>query len=138
MKSDPRQKLIQAIRADGRYPPEAYEFLHQGLEHTSRALFGDESSDEPRHVSGQDLARGLRELALRRWGPLAPVVLRKWNIRGTRDFGEMVFFLIDLGLMGKQDVDRIEDFDDVYDFNEAFDNYEVPPADDEPDAATES
>jgi uncharacterized repeat protein (TIGR04138 family) len=126
MTSDPRQDLIKAIRADGRYPPEAYEFLHQGLEHTSRKLFGDQPATEPRHVSGQDLARGLAELALRRWGPLAPVVLRSWNIRRTRDFGEMVFFLIELGLMGKQEADCIEDFDDVYDFREAFDRYEVP------------
>ena len=69
---------------------------------------------------------GLRALALEHWGPLAQAVLSSWNIRETRDFGEMVFLQIRMGLMGKQDSDQIEDFDDVYDFHEAFGTYEVP------------
>ena len=76
-----------------------------------------------RHVTGQELCCALRELARERWGPLVREVLRSWNIYRTRDFGEMVFFMIELGLMGKQDSDNIADFDDVYDFNEAFGSY---------------
>ena len=79
-----------------------------------------------RLVTGQQLCEGLRALALESWGPLAQTVLNRWKIRGTRDFGEMVFLLIELGLMGKQDSDRVEDFDDVYDFGEAFGAYEIP------------
>jgi uncharacterized repeat protein (TIGR04138 family) len=119
------EQIERAIRQDGRYPPEAYEFLHRGLAHATRAVYGDEAPEGPRHVSGQQLCEGLRRLALQTWGPLAPAVLRRWKIRTTRDFGEMVFLLIRLGLMGKQDADQIEDFDDVYDFAEAFDSYEI-------------
>jgi uncharacterized repeat protein (TIGR04138 family) len=126
MSVDARKRLLEAIREDGRYPPEAYEFLHEGLEHTTRSLYGSEMEDEPRHVTGQQLAEGLRDLALERWGPLAPVVLRAWNIRSTRDFGEMVFFLVHLGQMGKQDSDDIQDFDNVYDFAQAFSSYRIP------------
>lgn len=126
MKTDPREKLLRAIRADGRYPPQAYEFLHQGLEYTSRKLFGDKPADEPRHVTGQELCVGLRELALQRWGRLARVVLNRWNVRRTRDFGEMVYFLIEQGMMGKRDSDHIEDFDAVYDFDQALDSYDIP------------
>ena len=79
----------------------------------------------PRHVSGQQLCEGLRLLALESWGSLAQAVLASWNIRTTRDFGEMVFLLIRLGLMGKQDSDRIEDFGNVYDFNQACGVYEI-------------
>ena len=125
MKSDPRERLLKAIQADGRYPPQAFEFLHLGLEYTTRKAFGDDPGREPRHVSGQELCEGLRELAVQRWGLLAKVVLRQWNIRRTRDFGEMVYFLIELGMMGRQDSDCVEDFDNVYDFNQAFDSYHI-------------
>ena len=53
-------------------------------------------------------------------------VLKGWNIRRTRDFGEMVFLLTGIGLMGKQESDHIEDFDEVYDFNDAFGSYDIP------------
>lgn len=125
-KTDPRDRILRAIREDGRYPPEAYEFLQMGLAHTVRQVHGEAAGDEPRHVSGRELCQGLRQLALERWGLMAKVVLRNWNIRRTRDFGEMVYFLISLGLMGRQESDRLEDFDGVYDFDEAFDNYTVP------------
>jgi len=126
MDTDIAEHLERAIRADGRYAPAAYDFLHRGLEYTTRWVYAAELPEGPRHVSGQQLCRGLRALALRMWGPLAQAVLNSWKIRTTRDFGEMVFLLIELGLMGKQDSDRVEDFDDVYDFDEAFGTYEIP------------
>jgi len=126
MDTDTAEHFARAIRQDGRYPPEAYEFLHRGLEYTTRMVYGGQEVAGPRHVSGQQLCEGLRRLALELWGPLAPLILRRWNINRTRDFGEMVYLLIDLGLMGKQDSDRIEDFDDVYDFDQAFGSYEIP------------
>jgi len=77
-------------------------------------------------VTGQDLCHALRILATQRWGALAREVLRRWNIRRTRDFGEMVYLLIGLRIMGKQDTDDIADFDDVYDFATAFGAYRIP------------
>ena len=38
----------------------------------------------------------------------------------------MVFLLVKLKMMGKQESDRIEDFDDVYDLETAFDSYRIP------------
>ena len=38
----------------------------------------------------------------------------------TADFGQIVFNLVDYGLMGKQESDRREDFQEVYDFSEVF------------------
>ncbi len=126
MKTETTHRLIETIRADGRYPIEAYEFLHDGLEHTTRWLYGRVAPQEPQHVSGQELCEGLRDLALERWGALAGLVLAHWNLRRTRDFGEMVYFLIDLNLMGRQDSDRVQDFDDVYDMRAAFNSYRIP------------
>ncbi len=117
---------MQAIRDDGRYAPDAYEFIHAGLAYTTRRLSRRHMVGEPEHVTGQELCEGLRDLAISRWGLLAKAVLQHWNIRRTRDFGEMVYFMIELDLMGRQDSDRIEDFDSVYDFDEAFDSYTIP------------
>lgn len=125
MEPDASERIERAIREDGRYPPEAYEFLHRGLEYATRMVHGDEPAEGPRHVSGQQLCEGLRGLALEQWGPLARDVLARWNIRATRDFGEMVYFLINLGMMGRQDSDRLEDFHEVYDFDQAFNSYQI-------------
>jgi len=115
----------RAVRRDGRFALEAFEFLHQGLELATRTKYGDRPTRRtPRHVSGQELCEALRVQALHRWGPLTQTVLREWNIRRTQDFGAMVYFMIGLGLLGRQDSDTIHDFDDVYDFDEAFGAYE--------------
>jgi len=116
-------RIDQAVREDGRYSPEAFEFLQQGLELASRMRHGEKAGSEPRHVSGQELSHALRLLAIQRWGPLTLEVLRRWGIRRTRDFGEMVYLMIDLDVFGKQDNDDISDFDNVYEFDEAFGEY---------------
>ena len=73
-----------------------------------------------RHVSGQQLCLGLRDYAIKRYGMMAPAVLRSWNLRRTDDFGRIVFAMIEHGLMSKTAEDTLEDFQAVYDFDEAF------------------
>jgi len=120
-------RFERLLREDGRYPREAYAFLQQGLEHTTRALHGErEGAGRTRHVTGQQLCEGLRSLAIQRWGMLARDVLANWGIHRTRDFGEMVFLLVQSQLLGKQESDAISDFDNVFDFTEAFSSYTIP------------
>ncbi|HEX8903242.1 MAG TPA: Minf_1886 family protein, partial [Longimicrobiaceae bacterium] len=67
---------------------------------------------------------GCRDLALERYGPMARSVLEYWGIRDTRDFGEIVFALVELGILVKQDGDSLDDFDGVFCFADAFEqNY---------------
>ncbi len=73
-----------------------------------------------RHVSGQELCWALRDLALKRWGPLAEVVLRSWMVRETLDFGKIVFTLIDHHWLQRQPDDSLDDFKQVYSFRDAF------------------
>jgi len=114
--------MTRLILDDGRYPLDAFEFLHEGLELAGRRVYGNKA--EPargrRHVTGAQLCEAARDLALERWGPLALTVLRRWRIGSTIDFGHMVYLLVNNDFMQKTDEDSLEDFRDVYDFGAAF------------------
>ncbi|MBN2512028.1 MAG: hypothetical protein JXB18_03725, partial [Sedimentisphaerales bacterium] len=98
----------------------------EGLGHTIEKLRLDEDADQPRHVSGQELAWGLADLARKRWGRLAAMVLNHWGVRRTRDWGDIVYLMIEHEWMSSQENDRIEDFNDVYDFLSVFEkNYVI-------------
>lgn len=109
------------------YPSEAFHFVSEGLAHTVQSIHGqrDDSqemapTDNSRHINGRQLCLGLRSYALQRYGLLARTVLYRWNIKGTEDFGNIVFAMVDAGLMRKTDEDTPEDFQQVFDFHEAF------------------
>jgi uncharacterized repeat protein (TIGR04138 family) len=106
--------MNEILARDPRYQPEAYEFVRDGLGVTVRKL------KAPRHISGQELLAGLRTYALKEFGPMAKTVLNGWGICRTEDFGAIVFNLVDAGLLGKTEEDRLDDFSDGYDFDEAF------------------
>lgn len=115
MKHPNTDDLLQTIlQRDPRYTAEAYAFVRTGLDHTVRQL------DKPRHVSGQELLGGIREFALAEFGPMAKTVLNSWGIQRTEDIGEIVFNMVDSGLLGKTDKDSRADFANGYDFDEAF------------------
>lgn len=119
MEIPPFAEAVARICArDRRYAPEAYLFLHDGLMRTLKTV--QEKEKKPRQITGAELSDGLRAYALDQYGPLAMTVLGRWGVRATRDFGEIVFLLLDAGLLGKTEEDKIEDFDDLYDFEEAF------------------
>ena len=71
-------------------------------------------------VSGDQLAMGLGGLAIDRWGRLARMVLDRWGVTTTRDFGEIVYLMIEHEWMSAQPTDQIEDFDNVFDFEQRF------------------
>jgi len=116
----PRKSMEEVIRTDGRYPPEAYAFLHEGLRRAVREVYGEKTAIGQKHVSGQQICRAMRDLAIELWGMLARTVLAKWNVNATIDFGNMVYLLIEHDYFRKDEADSIEDFRDVYDFVEAF------------------
>ena len=80
----------------------------------------DASRTRLEHISGQDLARKYASLVLQAFGPMSINVLESWDIRDTRDIGEMVFDLVGVGLLFFSENDKIEDFDNVFDFHEKF------------------
>jgi uncharacterized repeat protein (TIGR04138 family) len=112
-----REKLEKIAREDGRFSPHAVRFVHEGLDYTSRKVVPKKS-----HITGQILCEGLKRLAVEKWGRLAMLVLNTWSVRTTRDFGEIVWLLIEHKWMSAQPTDSIDDFNDVYDFKTVFED----------------
>mgnify|MGYP001560289501 CR=1 FL=1 len=106
-------------RKDSRYDRDAYFFVRESLDFTSKSL-NKPSEGAGRHVSGPELLEGLRAYALQEFGPMALTVLNAWGLRNTGDVGEIVFNLVESGKLGKTHEDKKDDFANGYDFHEAF------------------
>ena len=109
-------------KEDPRFDRKAYDFVRLGLDHTVKELRKKDTirADKSRHVSGPELLDGLRAYALEQYGPLAKTVLNAWGVSRCRDFGDIVFNLIEYNVFSKTENDRREDFSDIFNFDEAF------------------
>jgi len=106
-------------RKDSRYDRNAYFFVRESLDFTSK-LLNKPREGTARHMTGPELLEGIRSYALQEFGPLALTVLNSWGVKNTLDFGEIVFNLVETGKLGKTDEDKKEDFANGYDFQEVF------------------
>ena len=97
-----------------RFSERAYLFVLAALEYCQTRL------TERRHISGRELATACRDLALERYGVLARLVLEHWGVRETSDIGDIVFTLVDLGLLISLPTDTRDEFASVFAFEEAF------------------
>lgn len=113
------EALEQILAKDARYQREAYLFVREGLDHTQK-LISKQAQGHFRHVSGQELLEGIRQYALTQFGPMVITVLAEWGVRTCRDFGEIVFNMVESGLLAKTENDCREDFHGGYSFDEAF------------------
>ncbi len=51
---------------------------------------------------------------------MARTVFHMWGVEATEDFGQIVFNLVDAGLIHKTDDETADDFKGVFDFEEAL------------------
>jgi uncharacterized repeat protein (TIGR04138 family) len=107
-------------KEDPRYGRAAYQFVRQGLDHTVKKRRQQPSTGRSPHVTGPELLEGIREYALQEYGPMTLTVLQSWNVSRCSDVGEIVFNLIEHGVLSKTESDKREDFADLFDFHEAF------------------
>jgi len=101
-------------RRDGRFRPDAYAFVIDVLEYTIRGL------DERRHISAGEMLGGMRRHAHDRYGVMAWTVLENWGVRTTGDIGDIVFQLVDVGVLSRQEGDSRDHFNDVFDLHLAL------------------
>jgi uncharacterized repeat protein (TIGR04138 family) len=110
-----RDGIMDRIRArDPRFREAAYLFVLAALEFCQTRL------PERRHISGRELVAACRDLALERYGVMSKLVLEHWGVTSTADFGDIVFTLVDLGLLISQPTDTRDEFVDVFCFDQAF------------------
>lgn len=111
--------LALILAKDPRYQRDAYLFVKDALDHTQKLIVKN-NKGELRHVSGQELLGGVRDYALTQFGPMAAMVFEEWGIKRCEDFGEIVFNMVEIGLLGKTEKDSRDDFANGYTFEDAF------------------
>ncbi len=115
------EEALDLIRTrDPRYAREGYLFVREALDHTQKQLARNKRTVERQHVTGQELLQGIREYGLSQFGPMTMFVLGEWGIHACADFGEIVFNLVDIGVLAKTDRDSRTDFLGGYEFEDAF------------------
>ncbi|MCX7784872.1 MAG: hypothetical protein N2201_01380 [candidate division WOR-3 bacterium] len=102
------------LSKDNRYKLQSYAFVLASLELARRI------TNKPKHVTALELLEGVKVLAQKEFGIMAKTVLEFWGIKTTDDIGEIVFNLIEAGILTKTAEDKKEDFHNVFDFNEVF------------------
>jgi uncharacterized repeat protein (TIGR04138 family) len=112
------EDIRKIVAADPRYPYDAYVFVQEALQHTQHALGRNKA--ERKHVGGKELLEGIRQFALKSYGPMVPTLLEEWGIHGCEDFGEIVFNMIEHKVASKSETDSRDDFKGGYSFEEAF------------------
>ena len=132
MESVNLEKLIEEIvQRDARYHREAYLFVREALDYTQKNVVrAGKDSVRPvpaaelpggiRHVRGPELLDGIRAYGLQLYGPMTMLVFGEWGIQRCEDFGEIVFNMVESGLLAKTDQDTREDFKGGYEFSEVF------------------
>ncbi len=121
-------QAVELIAAkDPRFARDAYVFVREALDFTQK-LIVKEAKGAIRHVTGQELLDGIRQFALQQFGPMAVTVFEDWGVKSCRDFGEIVFNMVEIGLLAKTDKDTREDFQNGYDFTDAFRKPFWPPS----------
>lgn len=111
------EAAVDLIREqDGRYAPEAFHFVREALDWKVARLTAR------RHITGPELLDAVRNLAVERFGPMARTVLNHWGLVAGEDVGQIVFLLVEAGVLSKTEEDSLEDFSGVVRFDDAFES----------------
>src|SRR6185369_4538979 len=99
------EETLEAIVAkDPRFHRDTYLFVRDALDHTRKLVEKQVQEGRIRdvighHVTGQELLAGIREHALMQFGPMVITVFEEWGIKNCQDFGEIVFNMVEIGLL---------------------------------------
>lgn len=113
------EAVEEMVERDPRFARASYFFTHRAVRETAEAISKKEKGQK-RQISGQELLEGIRSFAIDQFGPMALMVFHSWNVTCSRDFGEIVFNLAKVGILGVSEQDHIKDFENVYEFQDVF------------------
>ncbi len=115
------QSIFEITRTDPRFRAAAYHLVFEALDFTMLRLGKSKRRGSERHLTVTELLEGFRDHAIAQFGPLSRIVLSSVGIESTDDVGEVVFRLVERGLLNKQDSDTRDQFAHAFSFREAFD-----------------
>lgn len=98
-------KISQIILTDSRYRPDAYKFILSAVQKTVQGL------DKPRHLSAEELLGGISRLARLELGIFDSDVFTFWGIKIASDIGNIVYNMIEVGILAANSEDEKSDFD---------------------------
>ena len=114
-------QVVHVVESDARergsYSAQAYFFVLEALNYTLDKL---RKAGHAGHITGHQLLEGIHELGLKSFGFLGCAVFESWGLKRTGDFGDIVFDLVSVLLLSKQDTDTKADFEGGFDFASAF------------------
>ncbi|MEW6745579.1 MAG: Minf_1886 family protein [Planctomycetota bacterium] len=119
------EKLSELTRLDPRYDARAYAFIFDVLDYTIASLGRESKRGPDRHVSVHELLDGVRRFAIQEFGPLARAVLEKWGVYRTEDLGEIVFNMIDAGLLNAREEDDKSGFANGFSFRDELERFDL-------------
>lgn len=72
------------------------------------------------HLEAHELVEAIANMAEKRWGLMAPVVLDHLDMGSSKAIGKIVEEMINLSLVRRSPTDRLEDFDEGPDLAKRF------------------
>lgn len=112
---DAMTKVYELAR-QSKYAPGTFIFVHEVLQACTERT--------PKHLTGKQLTLAAFIYSIKKYGGLARTVWEQLGLEKSEDLGKVVFMMVESGLMGKQEEDKIEDFDDLLTV-EDFDRVEM-------------
>src|SRR5947207_14049218 len=101
------EALDSIVKSDPRYERDAYVFLRDALDFTTKQQKKVKGTSD-RQVSGPELLEGLRQYALKEFGPMLMPALASCVIHSSEDIGYIDFTLIGAAISGKTENDTSE------------------------------
>jgi len=116
------EAVERILAEDPRYHRDVYSFVRDALDFTvkQQKKTREAMATGSRHVTPSQLLDGIRQFALKEFGPMVPTVFGYWNVRSCEDLGYIVFNMIRKEILGKNDTDTLDQFRAGYDFHAAF------------------
>jgi uncharacterized repeat protein (TIGR04138 family) len=117
------EKLVSVAKAEGVYHPDAYCFVF--------FFIGEFGRFEKTPLSAMEILRGLKVMGWSIYGLLATEVFKKWGIKEGKDFGIIIFHLLDAGLLKKSQDESLQDFTKGFNFD--YNDYDYWSVEDDKD-----
>lgn len=114
--------IFELSKKHGKYPPGAYVFVFEVLDFVGQSSAVKDRKSK--HLTGKELALSAFVFSSHKYGLLAKAVWENLSLFSSEDLGQIVFHLVEEGLIGKQEEDRVEDFNGIYTIQD-FDSVKI-------------